>query len=147
MPKTTKNETEQRVQAVYLLLLRRESRQAIVNFATAKWQVDTRTADRYLRAARLQMSHDLAVGRGEARAEQIAIRKDLFNKLYKEEKWCAAFQVAVDEAKLLGLYFTVEDHVKAAIQAGYVVMEPSEAAKASDEPCKIDVGLAEPEQE
>lgn len=132
-----------------MLLLRRESRQNICQFVTGKWGVDTRTVDRYIAEARLLMRQEMSADRDDARAEHVAIRKDLFNRLYKQEKWGAAFQVVQDEAKLLGLYFDLEDHVKATIAAGYAVYESDSEGEASglEMDVEIEIGLAEPEPE
>ncbi|MBE9178690.1 hypothetical protein IQ268_08970 [Oculatella sp. LEGE 06141] len=125
MNKSSDAELEQRVHAVYLLLLRREPRQHILRYAASEWGLSTRQTDEYISRARERMTQDIAVDREIARAEHVAIRRDLYNKAYKNEKWGAAFQIAQDEAKLLGLYFDLEDHLKAVMTAGYDVIDPT----------------------
>lgn len=145
--KSTQAEIDQRVNAIYHLLLRRESRATICGFAREKWGVSDDQTDRYIARARALMAEEAAADRATARSEHLAIRKDLFNKLYREEKWACAFQVVQDEAKMLGLYFCLEDHVKAAIAGGYQVMRPEEAVPdESAEDFEVEIGLAEPEE-
>lgn len=122
--KSTEAEVEQRVQEIYLLLLRRENRQSICRYARAKWGVSDDQADRYTKSARDLMRQDARVERDDAIAEHIALRKDLYHKAYKDQKWAIAFQIAQDESKLLGLYFDLNDHIRMAIAAGYKVVKP-----------------------
>lgn len=124
MNKSTDAEVDQRVNEVYLLLLRRESRQTICRYARTAWGVSEDQADRYTKRARELMREDATAEREDAIAEHIALRKDLFNKAYKDQKWAIAFQVAMDECKLRGLYFRLEDHIRMAIAGGYKVVAP-----------------------
>jgi hypothetical protein len=149
----TEAEIDQRVNAVYALLLRREPRQVIVQFAAEAWGVATRQADEYIARARDLMREEARRDREEARAEHLALRRDLFRRAYKAEAWYSAFQIAQDEAKLMGLYFTTEDHIAAVLNAGYLVYEPNtpEAlaadqaiAAADDFECEVEIGLASP---
>lgn len=133
MPKSTRSEIEQRINAVYLLLLRRAPRAQILQYAAAKWGVSDRTSDDYIARARDRMVRECAIDREIARAEHVAIRRDLYHKAYEDGKWGAAFQIAQDEAKLGGLYYTLKDHLQAVIAAGYVVTEPEDDNPATAE--------------
>ncbi len=151
MAKSTEAEVEQRIQEIYLLLLRRENRQTICRYARSKWGVSDDQADRYTKAARELMRQEATAEREDAIAEHIALRKDLFNKAYKDQKWAIAFQIAGDECKLRGLYFTLEDHVRMAIAAGYKVVAPGspEDLAISAEldaglDCEVEIGIATP---
>lgn len=124
MAKSTEAEIDQRVNQTYLLLLRREGRQTILQYAANKWGVGSRTADEYIARARELMREEASAERDDALAEHIALRKDLFNKAYKDKKWAIAFQICQDESKLLGLYFNLEDHLRAVVSAGYRVAAP-----------------------
>lgn len=123
--KSSQSEVDQRVHAVYLLLLRRETTQKIVHYSAQSWGVGERQAKDYIARARELMRTEAKAERADALAEHVAIRRDLFNKAYKDKKWAIAFQIAQDEAKLIGLYFNLEDHLKAAIAAGYDVIDPT----------------------
>ena len=151
MAKSTKAEIDQRVQAIYLLLLRRETRTSILQFVANKGWGSKRTADDYIKRARDLMREESQAERDDAISEHLALRRDLFNKAYKERKWAIAFQIVQDEAKLQGLYFDLPSHLKAALAAGYKVYAPTDPeaasadrAAAGEVECEIEVGLASP---
>lgn len=151
MARSTEAELEQRIQEIYHLLLRREPYQNIVRFGSGKWGIGSRQVDEYISRARELMREEARADRDVALAEHIAIRRDLFNKAYKDQKWAIAFQIVQDESKLLGLYFDLADHLKAVVAAGYVVYEPNspeaaeqDRAAAEDIQCEVEIGLAYP---
>lgn len=151
MVKSSKAEVEQRITDVYKLLLRRESTATIVHFAARTWGVAERQAKEYIAKARDRIKEEATEDRQMAIAEHLALRRDLYNRAYKDKQWAIAFQIAQDESKLLGLYFQLADHLKAAIASGYSVYEPgspedqaANQAIADDFQCEVEIGLASP---
>ena len=122
--KATNAEIEQRVNEIYTLLLQSEPREKIVQDRSKKWGITHRQVDGYIAKAKARMSEDLEQDRQEHLNTAIAQRKDLYRQAYKAKKWFTCLQIADSRDKLLGLEFSVEDHVRAAIAAGYTVSEP-----------------------
>lgn len=141
MNKSSKAEVEQRVSSVYQLLLRRESTANILRFAADKWGVSQRQAETYIAMARDRLRQDVASDRQQALTEHLALRRDLYNQAYKAKQWMVCFMIAQDEAKLLSLYQTTEDHIKAVLGAGYLVFEPGEQAKQMEAAAVADVDV------
>jgi hypothetical protein len=122
--KSSETEVEARVGAVYKLLLQRETNATIYRFVTHKWGVSERQAQIYIQRARDRMMEELKIGRQEALAEHLALRRDLYSQAVKLKQPAVALQVAGDEAKLRGLYYSLDDHLRAVLDAGYQVYEP-----------------------
>lgn len=128
--KATNAEIEQRVNEIYTLLLQAEPTEKIWHYSTKKWGISTRQCDRYIDAAKARMADALAADRQTHLSNAIAQRNDLYRQAYKAKKWFTCLQVADSRDKLLGLEYRLEDHVKAALTAGYVVLEPGAPAEA-----------------
>lgn len=128
--RTTNAEVERRVTILYALVLQAEARNRILDFAVQKWSISLSQAKNYYAKAQERLTDDLRAERVELLAIAIAQRNDLYRQAYKAKKWFTCLQVADSRDKLLGLEYRLEDHVKAAIAAGYIVMEPGAPAEA-----------------
>jgi hypothetical protein len=151
MAKSTRAEIEARIGEVYKLLLRRDSYRTIVRYGSTKWGVSSRQIDDYIAQARDRLREDATADRLDALAEHLALRKDLYNQAYKAKQWMTGFMILQDEAKLTGLYFSLQDHLKVAIAAGYNCYEPdspedqaASTAAAESLSCEVEIGLASP---
>ena len=140
-------ESERRVTEIYGLLLQRETRQNILQFAAETWGIESRQTAAYIAKARAQMKQEAKAARSTQFAEHIALRRDLYQKAVRKGSWFTALQVAQDEARLLGLYYTIEDHLEAVLKAGYIVYEPNtpealaadQAIASADFDCEVEI--------
>jgi len=102
--KATHAEIEERVTAVYRLVIHGASRDEIVLYGSEKWSVTTRQIQDYLTAA-TERFKTLAT---YVREEELGKTRDRLEFLYgrnvKAQDFKAAHAVLSDAAKLLGLY-------------------------------------------
>jgi hypothetical protein len=114
----------QRVGQIYRLLLQRIPTKQIVAACVKSWGVSERSVYYYLKQARQQMTADTQRDRQDALAEHLALRRDLFKQAMEQRQLAIALSVLSDEARLLGLYFGMNEHLKVLLDAGYIVYEP-----------------------
>lgn len=102
--KATKAQIEQRVRAVYEMLLLDTPYIDICRYVSKNWSVTTRTTDRYIRRANKLIVEDAARMRNNALEKHLAQRALIRNKALKDGDKRLAFDILRDETKLLGLY-------------------------------------------
>jgi hypothetical protein len=101
--KSTNAEILQRVNDVYIFMLKGASRQEIIQYSSDEWDVTERTADEYIRKARkhfdtrLQMQRDTELGQAVTRYDMI------FQKALKGQDYKTAIQAQARIDKIRGL--------------------------------------------
>jgi hypothetical protein len=99
--KCTNSESDQRVNAVYDLLLRAHSRTQIIRFASETWGVGERQAEIYMSRARQLMALDAELERPQWLAAAVARLAD-YERLAREKgNLSIAIKALEDQAKLL----------------------------------------------
>ena len=102
--KTTKAQREQRVRAVYELLLSDAPRPDILQYCSNQWDVSAKTTDNYIKAATKLISEEAARMRKNSMNKHLAQRALLRYKALKDNDKRLAFEILRDESKLLDLY-------------------------------------------
>jgi hypothetical protein len=102
--KATKAQIEQRVRAVYELLLLDTPYIDICRYVSKNWSVTTRTTDRYIKKANKLIAEDATRMRQSALEKHLVQRAFIRNKALKEGDKRLAFDILRDESKLLDLY-------------------------------------------
>lgn len=123
--KSDNAEIARRINMVYTLLIRGEPTRKIVRFSAETWGINRRMTENYIRRARDMMVADLDVERESLLAQAIAQRNDLYRRSYEKEKFWHCLEIAKDREALIGLYFTLDDHIKILQSAGYCVVKDS----------------------
>ena len=101
MAKSTNVEIEERVNAVYKLLLQSYSRFEIVQYAATEWGVQPRQADEYLARARQLIAKDSEIERPEWLAAALARLVTYEQKAGRDENLQVAIKALETQAKLL----------------------------------------------
>lgn len=99
--KSTNAEIENRVKAVYGLLIKSYSRFEILQYAAEQWDVSERTADIYMQRARKLIQQDSEIERPEWLAAAIARLVKYEQKAGKEDNLQVAIKALETQAKLL----------------------------------------------
>ena len=99
--KSTNVEIDERVNAVYDLLLRANSRTQIVRYAAETWQVSERQADLYMTRARQLMALDAELERPQWLAAAVARLQDYERLARDKGNLSVAIKALEDQAKLL----------------------------------------------
>lgn len=102
--KPTRSEMENRVRAVYELLLSSTPYIDICRYVANTWGSSTRTADRYIERANNLILEEVAELRQDALEKHIAQRTNLIHSALKDGDRRLAFEVMRDLTKLQGLY-------------------------------------------
>ena len=101
--KSTNAEILQRVNNVYIFMIKGASRQDIIQYSSDEWDVTERTADEYIRKARkyfddrLKMQRDTELGQAVTRYDM------LFQKALKVQDYKTAIQAQARIDKIRGL--------------------------------------------
>mgnify|MGYP001160809274 FL=1 len=101
MAKSTNVEIEERVNAVYKLLLQSYSRFEIVQYAAKEWGVQPRQADEYLARARQLIAKDSEIERPEWLAAAISRLVQYEKRAGRDENLQVAIKALETQAKLL----------------------------------------------
>jgi hypothetical protein len=99
--KSTNVEIDERVNTVYDLLLRANSRTQIVRYAAETWQVSERQADLYMTRARQLMALDAELERPQWLAAAIARLHEYERRASDKDQINTAIKALEDQAKLL----------------------------------------------
>ena len=99
--KCTNSESDQRVNAVYDLLLRAHSRTQIIRFASETWGVGERQAEIYMSRARQLMALDAELERPQWLAAAVARLQDYERQAREKGNLAIAIKALEDQAKLL----------------------------------------------
>ena len=103
MGRSTKVETEHRVNAVYKLLSEGQSRSQILQFASEKWGVTDRSADMYMQRAREKLLEDCEMERPAWIAEALQRLRTYEQAAYKQKQNQTAINSIQAQAKLIGI--------------------------------------------
>ena len=104
-------EMEKRVYQVSLLL-RRKPVSFIVQTISAKWNITDRQARNYIRLARKEWKKYFEKLKGDGIAYHVTQNRDLKDKAMAEGDYKLAFDIAREEAKLMGVYPSEKNDVK-----------------------------------
>lgn len=99
--KSTNVEIDERVNAVYDLLLRAHSRHQIVQHAANTWQVSPRQADDYIARARQLMQLDAELERPQWLAAAVARLVEYERRASEANQLSVALKALEDQARLL----------------------------------------------
>jgi hypothetical protein len=99
--KCTKAESEDRVNAIYDLLLHANSRTQIIRYASENWGVGERQTEHYIARARELQKLDAALERPEWLAAAIARLQDYEREARERGNLGIAIKALEDQAKLL----------------------------------------------
>ena len=103
MARSTKVETEHRINAVYKLLSQGNSRGQVLQFVTEKWGVSERTVDMYMARAREKLLADCEMERPAWIAEALQRLRTYEQAAYKEKQNQTAINSVQAQAKLIGI--------------------------------------------
>ena len=103
MNRSGKAELEQRVDAVYDLLVNRVTYRAIMGYCSTKWGVSERQACRYLALARDRIGELLGPSQSDHLAKALASYESLYAKQVAGARYGEARQTLDSIVKLLGL--------------------------------------------
>ena len=104
-------EMEKRVYQVSLLL-RRKPVSFIVQTISAKWNITDRQARNYIRLARKEWQKYFEKLKGDGIAYHVTQNRDLKDKAMTDGDYKLAFDIAREEAKLMGVYPSEKHDVK-----------------------------------
>ena len=103
MGRSTKVETEHRINAVYKLLAEGNSRSQVIQFVSEKWGVTDRQADNYMARAREKLLEDCEMERPAWIAEALARLRTYEKAAFKEKQNQTAINSVQAQAKLIGI--------------------------------------------
>ena len=106
-----KVEYQKRIYAVSLLL-RRKPINYIIQFITEKWNITDRQARNYIRLARKEWQKYFEKLKGDGIAYHVTQNRDLKDKAMTDGDYKLAFDIAREEAKLMGVYPSEKHDVK-----------------------------------
>ena len=106
-----KVEYQKRIYAVSLLL-RRKPTSFIIQFITEKWNISDRQARNYIRKARAEWKKYFEKLKGDGIAYHVTQNRDLKDKAMTDGDYKLAFDIAREEAKLMGVYPAEKKDVK-----------------------------------
>ena len=104
-------EMEKRVYQVSLLL-RRKPVSFIVQTISAKWNITDRQARNYIRLARKEWQKYFEKLKGDGIAYHVTQNRDLKDKAMTDGDYKLAFDIAREEAKLMGVYPAEKKDIK-----------------------------------
>jgi len=106
-----KVEYQKRIYAVSLLL-RRKPTSFIIQFITEKWKISDRQARNYIRKARAEWKKYFEKLKGDGIAYHVTQNRDLKDKAMTDGDYKLAFDIAREEAKLMGVYPSEKHDIK-----------------------------------
>ncbi len=111
MPKATNGQKNQRIRAVFELLLSDTPRPDIMQYSANNWGLTTRQTDKYIAWANDLVSEEAARLKTKSFEQHLIKRSGLRHKALKAGDMRLAFEILKDESKLLGLYPAKESKV------------------------------------
>ena len=103
MGRSTKVETEHRINAVYKLLSEGQSRSQVIQFCSEKWGVTDRQGDTYMARAREKLLEDCEMERTAWIAEALQRLRTYEQAAYKQKQNQTAINSVQAQAKLIGI--------------------------------------------
>ena len=103
MGRSTKVETEHRINAVYKLLSEGQSRSQVIQFCSEKWGVTERQGDTYMAGAREKLMEDCEMERPAWIAEALQRLRTYEQAAYKQKQNQTAINSIQAQAKLIGI--------------------------------------------
>lgn len=103
MHKVGQIEKEKRIYEISLLL-RSKPKSFICRYMSEKWSIGERQAERYIRLARKEWAKYFEKLEGDGIAYHIAEMRDLKDTAYDKGDYRLVFDIAKEEAKLMGIY-------------------------------------------
>lgn len=103
MGRSTKVETEHRINAVYKLLSEGQSRSQVIQFCSEKWGVTDRQGDTYMARARQKLLEDCEMERPAWIAEALQRLRTYEQAAYKQKQNQTAINSVQAQAKLIGI--------------------------------------------
>lgn len=103
MAKSTKTTVRQRVNEIALLLLKGESRQGILQYATGAWGVTERQADTYIAKARKEIEESVSKGIEYNYAKAVRRYEELYKLSFEQKDYRTAATINKELASLQGL--------------------------------------------
>lgn len=103
MGRSTKVETEHRINAVYKLLSEGQSRSQVIQFCSEKWGVTDRQGDNYMARAREKLMEDCEMERPAWIAEALQRLRTYEQAAYKQKQNQTAINSIQAQAKLIGI--------------------------------------------
>ena len=103
MGRSTKVETEHRINAVYKLLSEGQSRSQVIQFCSEKWGVTERQGDTYMARAREKLMEDCEMERPAWIAEALQRLRTYEQAAYKQKQNQTAINSIQAQAKLIGI--------------------------------------------
>ena len=103
MGRSTKVETEHRINAVYKLLSEGQSRSQVIQFCSEKWGVTDRQGDTYMARAREKLMEDCEMERPAWIAEALQRLRTYEQAAYKQKQNQTAINSIQAQAKLIGI--------------------------------------------
>ena len=103
MGRSTKVETEHRINAVYKLLAEGHSRAQVIQFCSEKWGVTDRQGDTYMARAREKLLEDCEMERPAWIAEALQRLRTYEQAAYKQKQNQTAINSVQAQAKLIGI--------------------------------------------
>ena len=103
MGRSTKVESEHRVNAVYKLLSEGHSRSQVIQFCSEKWGVTDRTGDQYMKYAREKLLADCEMERPAWIAEALQRLRIIEQQAMKKNQPASAINAINLQAKLIGI--------------------------------------------
>jgi len=104
MTRSTREETEKRIDTIVLLLINGASPKEIITYAVKNWGVVPSRVYQYIEEARSVIRKSKSVDLDFELARELLRRDFLYQKALREEGVFAALAVAKDRCVLLGLY-------------------------------------------
>ena len=126
-------EIEQQVTEIYSLVISCYSRSHILQYASKKWGINSRSTDTLIQRARKRMMEITAIQREEAYAEEMELRREIIRKAMEDKKYGLALQAADSRAKLRGLFDKLEQAIDTVTAHGYEVSDPTEITETQGE--------------
>jgi uncharacterized protein YoaH (UPF0181 family) len=103
MARSTKVETEHRINAIYKLLSQGYSRGQVVQFCAEKWGVSDRQSDTYMQRAREKLLEDCEMERPAWIAEALQRLRTYEQAAFKEKQNQTAINSVQAQARLIGI--------------------------------------------
>ena len=114
MPKENRADEVTMQERVYEVsrLLRRKPQKYIIHHITEKYKVDDRQARNYIKLARKEWKKYFEKLKGDGIAYHVTQNRDLKDKAMTDGDYKLAFDIAKEEAKLMGVYPAEKKDVK-----------------------------------
>lgn len=99
--KATNAIAEERINAIFKMLLEAYSRRQIIQYAAEHWKINESQVDKYIRKARDYIMQDAAIERSEWLTEALASLKDIQRQAISAGQYSSAAKACELQARLL----------------------------------------------